>query len=370
MPTTVTRPRPRPQRWGSTIAGARAMAQVPRALRALGMARAPSVPAQANAAASATPWQPTARNTTSDGAVRRGVSRSRGRGVEEAKRHAEPVRDGAHRRLVRLQVEGGDTGHRLGRKSAGHENSFGQEDKLLRCATPLAAEAEGEHGGMQGDIGHVVARNHAPVGDVEGEAAPIPERRATSGEPVGRRRLGHEAHGLAGEQRGGDRLHPRAFAEAPARRRSVEGEAQGRVARRGDGGVGAESVGNGASEPVRAVMAAQQRHDAPPVVRYRDDRGLGALVREMWAEYANEDAGGADADDRRPGPEQGDEVGPEPLVGDIGGVPEGRGTMDRRARQRGRDAAREGQLARIKDHDGEGVQRHAAPRLWTMTMEK
>ena len=77
MPTTVTRPRPRPQRSGSMIVAALAMAQVPRSLRALGMASVPSAPAQANAAASATPWQPTARNTTSDGAVSLGVSRSR-----------------------------------------------------------------------------------------------------------------------------------------------------------------------------------------------------------------------------------------------------------------------------------------------------
>ena len=331
----------------------------------------PSAPAQANAAASATPWQPTARNTTSDGAVSlRGLA-LQGRGVEEAERHAEPVRDGAHRRLVRLQVEGGDAGHRLGRKPAGHENvRLAKMDKLLRRAAPLAAEAEGQDCGMQRDIGHVVARNHAPVRDAEGEAAPIPERRAASGEPVGRRRLGHEAHRLAGEQRGGDRLHPRAFAEAPAGGRRVEGEAQGRIARRGDGGVGAEGVGNGAGEPVRAVVAAQQRHDAPPVVRDREHRRLGALVREMWAEQADEDAGGADADDGRAGPEQGGEMGPEPLVGDIGVVPERRGAVDRRAGQGGRDAARERDLARVQDHHGGRAQRHAAPRLWTMIMEK
>ena len=36
MPTTVTRPRPRPQRFGSMIVAALAMAQVPRSLRAFG----------------------------------------------------------------------------------------------------------------------------------------------------------------------------------------------------------------------------------------------------------------------------------------------------------------------------------------------
>ena len=93
------------------------------------------------------------------------------------------------------------------------------------------------------------------------------------------------------------------------------------------------------------------------------DRRLGALVREMGAEQADEDAGGADADNGRAGPEQRREMGREALIGDFGVVPEGRGTMDRRARQRGRDAARERNLARVQDHHGGRAQRHAAPRL-------
>ena len=58
-------------------AGARATAQVPRALLVLGTTSAPSGPAQASAAASATPWQPTASNTAREGEASRGVSRSR-----------------------------------------------------------------------------------------------------------------------------------------------------------------------------------------------------------------------------------------------------------------------------------------------------
>ena len=117
-------------------------------------------------------------------------------------------------------------------------------------------------------------------------------------------------------------------------------------------------------------MAAQQRHDAPPVVRDREHRRLGALVREMGTEQADEDPGGADADDGRAGPEQGGQMGSEPLVGDIGVVPEGRGTMDCCARQSGRDAPCQSDLPRIEDQYRWLAQRHAAPRLWTMTMEK
>ena len=107
-----------------------------------------------------------------------------------------------------------------------------------------------------------------------------------------------------------------------------------------------------------------------PVVRDRDDRRFVALVREMWAEQADEDAGGADADDGRAGPEQRREMGREALVGDIGVAFERRGAVERCAGQGRRDAARERHLARVQDRDGGSLQRHAAPRLWTMIMEK
>ena len=144
-----------------------------------------------------------------------------GRGIEEAERHAQPRRDGAHRRLVSLQVERSDAGHCLRRKPACHKYALRQEDELIRRAAPLAAEAEGQDGGMQRDIGHIVARHHAPVCDAEGEAAPVPERRAACRQPVGRGGLGHEAHRLAREQRGGDFLHQGTLAEAPAGGRRV-----------------------------------------------------------------------------------------------------------------------------------------------------
>ena len=159
------------------IAGALAMAQVPRALRALGMTSVPSAPAQANVAASATPWQADrAKHDLGRCREPRGLA-LQGRGVKEAERHAQPVRHSAHRRLVGLQVEGGDAGHGLGREPARDEHAFGQKDKLLRPAAPLAAEAEGQHGGMQRDIGHVVARHDAPLGNLHRESAPVPERR-------------------------------------------------------------------------------------------------------------------------------------------------------------------------------------------------
>ena len=49
----------------------------------------------------------------------------------------------------------------------------------------------------------------------------------------------------------------------------------------------------------------------------------------MRGEEANENAGGADADDRRPCAEEGGEMGREALVSDIGGAFEGRRAVDR-----------------------------------------
>ena len=52
-------------------------------------------------------------------------------------------------------------------------------------------------------------------------------------------------------------------------------------------------------------MAAEQRHDARAVLRQREDRRLVALVGEERREDADQDAGGADADDRPAGGEEG-----------------------------------------------------------------
>ena len=46
-------------------------------------------------------------------------------------------------------------------------------------------------------------------------------------------------------------------------------------------------------------MAAEQRHDARAVLRHGEDRRLVALVGEERREDADQNAGGADADDGR-----------------------------------------------------------------------
>ena len=63
-------------------------------------------------------------------------------------------------------------------------------------------------------------------------------------------------------------------------------------------------------------------------------------------------------------------MGREALVSDIGGAFERCRAVDRRAGQRRLDALRKRHLARIENHQCGPAQRHAAPRLWTMIMEK
>ena len=56
-------------------------------------------------------------------------------------------------------------------------------------------------------------------------------------------------------------------------------------------------VGDLAGEAIGAVMAAEQRHDVRAVLREGEHGRLGVLVGERGREQADEDAGGADADD-------------------------------------------------------------------------
>ena len=117
-------------------------------------------------------------------------------------------------------------------------------------------------------------------------------------------------------------------------------------------------------------MPAEQGHDAPAVLGHRNHRRLGTLVREVRGEEADEDAGGADADNRRSCAEEGGQMRRQALVADIGRVGRRGRLVHRRAGQRGRHAPRERRLAPVEDHHGGPAQRHAAPRLWTITMEK
>jgi hypothetical protein len=172
----------------------------------------------------------------------------------------------------------------------------------------------------------------------------------------------------AGEQCRRHRLDRGHVGEAPAGRRVVEGEAEAQVAGRGDRGDAAERRGDAARQLVGAAVAAEQRHGDAAVLGDGDDRGLGRFVGEQRRAGADQHAGGADADDRRPGSEQRTQmrahVGERKRVfGDAGveAVQDGAG-------QRVADTPRRREAAR-PEHD-HGGHRHAAPRRWTSTIEK
>jgi len=100
---------------------------------------------------------------------------------EEAGRYAEAIGRRQHRRLVGLDVEGGQAGHGLARQAGFGEAPLHQIRQFLRRGTPLAADPDGEHGRMHHQI--VPRIGHRPIGDAQPEAAFIRERSAGFGKP-------------------------------------------------------------------------------------------------------------------------------------------------------------------------------------------
>ena len=107
----------------------------------------------------------------------------------------------------------------------------------------------------------------------------------------------------------------------------IEGDAKTPVAGGGDRGVTAERLGEFFGESVGAAVAAEERDDHRAVLGQGKDGRLVALVGEERSEDADEDAGGADADDGMAGGEEsadmggdvgeGDKINPPPLWGRV-----------------------------------------------------
>ncbi len=146
--------------------------------------------------------------------------------------------------------------------------------------------------------GRCPVRNQHCCLPILGEAGP--GRR----EPAGVASLDLQPHRLAGQQRRRYRLCRFRVGDAPAGRRIVEAETQAQVAGGGDRGNAAGRLGDGAGQTIGAVMTAQQRHGRASILGDGDDRRLAALVGEQRRHGADQDAGGAYADDRRAGGEQ------------------------------------------------------------------
>ena len=195
------------------------------------------------------------------------------------------------RRLVSLDVDGGN-----GREAERRERALGQRrldeaDHLFRRGAALAA-----HPGNQ---------RSWPVDQVRGEIGAFARcdldgtsrgnRVARLGQP---RRVAFKCNGRAAKQSRHGGLCRFGIPQHPAFWRFVEAEGEARVGGCGERRDAAETGCDFASEPVSTVMAAEQRHDMRAVLRDGDHRRLVVLVVEEWREQADQNAGRTDADDR------------------------------------------------------------------------
>ena len=93
-------------------------------------------------------------------------------------------------------------------------------------------------------------------------------------------------------------LHVLGVGEHEAGGRIIQREAKAHFACRGDGGMAAADFGDAAGEIIGAMVAAKQRHGGGAVLGEGDDRWLAALVLKVGCDGADQDARGAEADDR------------------------------------------------------------------------
>ena len=230
-------------------------------------------------------------------------------GKEETRRYAECFRRRMHRRLVGLEVERGDAGHRIGREVRLVEGAAHQRDHFARRDTALAADADGQDRRMQGE------RAALGLGRRDADGArlrPTPSagRRPDLIDPRRHQALVNlERDRLRGQERGGNGFRRTRIGDAPAVRRFVDGDTDGRVAAGGDRRTALERLRDPGGQAIGAMVAAEQRHDRTSVAADRDQRRLVALVLEQRRHRAQQDTGGTDADHRRAALEQRSQMG-------------------------------------------------------------
>ncbi len=189
-------------------------------------------------------------------------------------------------------------------------------DDILRRDAALAADAEHECLRMI-DQGLSIASGPRMrhLQRDEGRGAVCGRRIETGKRRKARRSL--QPHRGAGQDRGRDALHVLGIAEHVARCRFIERHAEAQVARGGDRRVTLADCGDAACQVIGAMMAAEQRHGGTAVLGHRNHRGLAALVLQMRADGADQDAAGAEADDAPAFVEEPGEMGLGLRIGDI-----------------------------------------------------
>ena len=117
-------------------------------------------------------------------------------------------------------------------------------------------------------------------------------------QPSGAAPLVHQANRLAPKECRHDRLYLVGIGDMPAGRRFVERDAEAHIPGGGYRRDAAGELGNAAGQPIGATMSPDQRHRYRAVLGDRDDRRLLPLGGEERGDRADEDAAGADTDDR------------------------------------------------------------------------
>ena len=204
---------------------------------------------------------------------------------------------GEQTRFVRLDIHSGERDEAGFRQVFHSQRCFHQFDDFVRIGAAFAAHAGDDCPAV---INRAVAVDK-PVGNRDLDGAVGGQRVAGCGEPGS---LAGEGNRGPAEQRRHRGLCRLGIGEHIAGRWFIEADGKARVGRRGEGGAAAEPLRDLAGQPVGAVMPPQERHDLGAILGDRQYWRLTVLVGEVRREQADEDAGGADADDRGAGQEQ------------------------------------------------------------------
>ena len=249
-------------------------------------------PAPASADASATPWQPTSRNTASEGLAMREVSDSQSLGRKEADRRPEGLGECNGCRLVRLEVDGKYAAERFRNDAGLREDETGQRLECFRRTAPYASDAQGRSAWHETEcfcLGWLHAND-----DVRRSLTP-----RKGGEPL--RAFGvftSNRQRIPGKKGGHQGARTLGVNHAPPGWRIVQRYAKLEVSRRSDRCMASQSAGELASHRVGAVMTTEKRNPARTGFGARDDRWVAVLVAEAGSQQADQDARRADAKDR------------------------------------------------------------------------
>ena len=386
------------------------MAQVARADFAFPATSAPRGPAAASAAPSATPWQPTSRNTASDGWRSRGASASR---TSAPKKRAGTPSDPAS-----ACTAGSSALRSIENTPPTAPGASPAASRQARASASTSSGAAPRSQPMPSAIRRGVVDQRGRRALDAGVVRQDRQRSRAAGRQVARGKpfdAGWQADPRALQQGGDEGFAMLRVRERPALGRVVEGDAEAAVAGGGGRGGRADGGGDALGEGDAPAVRAEDGHRERAVLGDGDHGGLRALVAERRRDRPHQDPRRADPDDRAPGLEQRPDVagrvveahvctggampverrGPilllvEAHAGARAGAPAGfrdpgvvlrdPGTgrrnpgsepVDLGIAERGGDPARERRAAGGERHDrGARAYSHANPRRCTSTIEK